>query len=229
MAGIWKTTFPDLPFDYYYQDAVFDDYFDGFTQVSDVMTVTSIVMIIISVSGIFGLALLIPGKKMKELSIRKVLGAGIGNISFQIIKEFLLAIGIAFLMGVPIYYLLIKAIFDPEIPESQADTLLPKVEIPSTQVLKLTSAIVGQEYSLYINLPGPGAEVFGVHQNRAYPLHPIQIPGNGRPYPDRQFPGRPAPRCNGIMGSTTPVRLFMGKGSPETDVADFQLFAAGPR
>jgi putative ABC transport system permease protein len=141
VAGIWKATFPNLPFDYYYQDAVFNDYFDGFMQVSEVMTVTSIVMIIISVSGIFGLALLILGKKMKELSIRKVLGAGIGNISFQIIKEFLFAIGIAFLIGVPIYYLLIKSIFDAEIPESQVSFLPLEISVAGLTVMTVLSVL----------------------------------------------------------------------------------------
>jgi predicted alpha/beta superfamily hydrolase len=41
----------------------------------------------------------------------------------------------------------------PHSMQAQSDTLLPKVEIPSTQVQKLNSSIVGQEYSLYINLP----------------------------------------------------------------------------
>jgi len=141
VAGIWKATFPDLPFDYHYQDAVFDGYFDGFTQVSEVMTVTSIVMSIISVSGIFGLALLILGKKMKELSIRKVLGAGIGNISFQIIKEFLLAIGIGFLAGAPIYYLLIKSIFDQEIPESHVSFLPLELSVAALTVMTVLSVL----------------------------------------------------------------------------------------
>jgi hypothetical protein len=48
---------------------------------------------------------------------------GMSNISFQIIKEFLLAIGIAFLLGVPIYYLLVKSIWDAESPESRVSFL----------------------------------------------------------------------------------------------------------
>ena len=59
------------------------------------------IMIIISITGIFGLALLILGKKMKEISVRKVLGAGMTNIIFLINKEFLYAIGFAALFGLP--------------------------------------------------------------------------------------------------------------------------------
>jgi len=70
-------------------------------QVSQVLAGASIVMIIISVTGIFGLALLILGKKMKEISIRKILGASMKNIVFLINKEFLYAIGFAVLLGFP--------------------------------------------------------------------------------------------------------------------------------
>jgi putative ABC transport system permease protein len=87
------------------------------------MTATSFIMLIVSISGIFGLALLILGKKMKELSIRKVLGASKSNISFQIIKEFLMPIGFAFLMGLPISYLLTQSIFTQVTPESQVSFL----------------------------------------------------------------------------------------------------------
>ncbi len=108
---IWKKVNPDLPFEYHYQDSVFDGYFDGFRQVSMVMRAVSFIMIIISISGIFGLALLILGKKMKEISIRKVLGAGIGNIIYLINKEFLFAIGFAALFGLPLSYWLTGILF----------------------------------------------------------------------------------------------------------------------
>jgi ABC-type antimicrobial peptide transport system permease subunit len=123
IENIWKKTFPNLPFDYYYQDTVFDGYFIGFTQVAEIMSAASLIMIIISVFGIFGLALLILGKKMKTLSIRKVLGAGMGNISFQIIKEFLSPVCFALLIGLPGSYLLTKSIFVQVTPESKVSFL----------------------------------------------------------------------------------------------------------
>jgi putative ABC transport system permease protein len=118
VQATWKKTFPDLPFDYYYQDGVFENYLSGFSQVAKVMTATSFIMVMVSISGIFGLALLILSRKMKEISVRKVLGAGPRHIGFQVIKEFLFAIGIAFLVGFPVSYLLIKSIYTQVSPES---------------------------------------------------------------------------------------------------------------
>jgi len=115
---VWKKVNPNLPFVYYYQDTVFDQYFNGFSQVSQVMGAASIIMIVISISGIFGLALLILGKKMKEISIRKTLGADFGSIAFLINKEFLFAIGFAVLFGLPISWWIIGNLLKTIEPES---------------------------------------------------------------------------------------------------------------
>jgi putative ABC transport system permease protein len=120
---VWKTVNPSLPFEYYYQDTVFDGYFNGFAQVAQVMGAASLIMVVISISGIFGLALLILGKKMKEISVRKVLGAGIGSIIFLINKEFLYAIGFAILFGLPISWWLTGNLFRILSPDSSTSVM----------------------------------------------------------------------------------------------------------
>jgi ABC-type antimicrobial peptide transport system permease subunit len=114
----WKKTFPDTPFEYFYQETVFDQYYAGAQQIISVMSMSSLIMVIISIAGIFGLALLVLAKKMKEISVRKVLGAGTIQISFQILKEFLQAILIAFIFGIPISYFFTNSIFVVFTPES---------------------------------------------------------------------------------------------------------------
>lgn len=118
VESIWKKSFPDLPFDYTYQDKVFENYFIGFSQVIQVLSAASLIMILASIFGIFGLALLILSKKMKDISVRKVLGANSFAISYQIIKEFIFALVIACAIGVPISWLLTKSIFNQFSPES---------------------------------------------------------------------------------------------------------------
>ena len=66
----------------------------------------------------FGLALLILGKKMKEISVRKVLGAGIGHVVFLINKEFLYAIGFAVLVGFPFSWWVTGNLFRILAPDS---------------------------------------------------------------------------------------------------------------
>ena len=152
IAGIWKKTFPDLPFDYYYQEDVFDNYFNGFAQVAEVLTIASIILIFVSIAGIFGLALLILGKKMKDISIRKVLGAGAGNISFQIIKEFLFAIGFAILIGVPISYVLTKSIFNQFTPESHV-SFLPMIVTFIGLIIMTLISVLWHLYKAFVASP----------------------------------------------------------------------------
>ncbi len=126
VAAAWKKVNPSLPFEYHYQDAVFDNYFNGFRQVSQVTGAASMIMVVICISGIFGLALLILGKKMKEISVRKVLGAGMGSIIYLINREFLYAIGFAILFGLPISWWLTSILFNIIAPESSV-SILPLV------------------------------------------------------------------------------------------------------
>ncbi|MGV8878663.1 MAG: ABC transporter permease [Sphingobacteriaceae bacterium] len=114
----WKKINPNLPFDFYYQDLVFNGYFNDFNNVSRVLSSSSFIMILISMSGVFGLALLILQKKMKDISVRKVLGAGISDISFQINKEFLYAILFAGLVGIPVSYWITEILFQQISPQS---------------------------------------------------------------------------------------------------------------
>jgi len=124
VKSIWHKINPDLPFDYHYQVDVFNGYFNGFSQISKVLTVSSIIMTLISISGVFGLALIILGKKMKEISIRKVLGADIVNIIFLVYKEFLFALGIAILIGVPLSLFLTSSMFD-QLSSDSVFSILP--------------------------------------------------------------------------------------------------------
>ena len=111
VGKIWKKINPNLPFEYHYQDSVFDDYFSGFEKVGQILSTAAGIMIIVSVSGIFGLALIILGRKMKEVSVRKVLGAGFADIALVIMREFLWAIGFAVVFGFPISWWLSGIMF----------------------------------------------------------------------------------------------------------------------
>ena len=111
IKDIWEKINPNTPFEYHYQDEVFNGYFAGFSQITEVLSITSLMMTIISISGVFGLGLLILGKKMKEVSIRKILGADILSIIYLVYKQFLFALLIAMAIGIPISLFTTNSIF----------------------------------------------------------------------------------------------------------------------
>ena len=68
----------------------------------EIFNVFAIVAVIISCLGLFGLATYTAQIKRKEIGIRKVLGASIGNITKLLAREFILLVLIAFLVAAPL-------------------------------------------------------------------------------------------------------------------------------
>ena len=54
---------------------------------------------------------------MKEISVRKVLGAGIGTIVYLVNKEFVFAILFALLLGLPVSWLLTRTLYNQIEPD----------------------------------------------------------------------------------------------------------------
>lgn len=74
---------------------------------TEVFTLFTVLAIIIACLGTFGLISFTAERKSKEIGIRKVLGASAGNVSFMLIKEFLILLLIASFIAWPLsYYLL---------------------------------------------------------------------------------------------------------------------------
>ncbi|MEP5612782.1 MAG: FtsX-like permease family protein, partial [Cyclobacteriaceae bacterium] len=65
-----------------------------------------LITILLTISGIFGVASYNAHKRSKEIAIRKVLGAGSGEMIWQLLKGFVVLLGSALLIGLPVAYLL---------------------------------------------------------------------------------------------------------------------------
>ena len=108
----WKKIYPHAPYNYSFQDGVFFWYFDKYRQTNSILSATAFLTIIIATIGFFGLAMLLLTRKMKELSIRKVLGASFFHISHLINKEFFLPLLIAIGFGLPIAFYVSKSLLN---------------------------------------------------------------------------------------------------------------------
>lgn len=70
--------------------------------------VFSSLAVLIGCLGLLGLAAYTTEQRTREVGIRKVLGAGVSSITFFFIKDFLRLVGIAFILAVPITYLVMR-------------------------------------------------------------------------------------------------------------------------
>lgn len=105
IAGIektWKTDFPDLPFSYTFLDQDFDSHYAADRKRGKIFTSFSILTILITCLGLLGLIAFTTQQRQKEISIRKIMGAGIGQIVPLLTTNFILLVGISCLIAMPV-------------------------------------------------------------------------------------------------------------------------------
>ncbi len=105
---IWNNLVPEWPFQYSFLDQHFEALYRSDQQMESVAAIMAILAILIACMGLFGLAAINTEKKIKEIGIRKVLGASVQNILLQLSKNFTFLVLLAFVLFSPITYILMK-------------------------------------------------------------------------------------------------------------------------
>jgi putative ABC transport system permease protein len=100
----WERLFPDQLFSYSFLDESFDKMYRAEEQMNKIFTSFSLIAIIISCLGLFGLAAYMTEKRTKEVGIRKVMGASVAGILFLLSKEFTKWVLIANVIAWPTAY-----------------------------------------------------------------------------------------------------------------------------
>lgn len=99
---VFKRHFPNLPFDYQFVDEEFGKKFEMEERIGSLATVFTILAIIISCLGLFGLASFVAEQRTKEIGVRKILGASVGNLWAMLSKDFVFLVAISILIASPI-------------------------------------------------------------------------------------------------------------------------------
>jgi putative ABC transport system permease protein len=102
---LWKITFPDLPYTYTFLDQDFNSQYMADQKRGRIFTAFSILTIFITCLGLLGLIAFTTEQRKKEISIRKVMGAGIAQIIPLITGNFALLLLLSCLLAFPIAYL----------------------------------------------------------------------------------------------------------------------------
>jgi len=99
IEATWKSMFPGHPFEYQFLDDHFKEVYRTDAQIMQMVGVLAFLAILISCLGLFGLASYSAERRIKEIGVRKVLGASMSSIvtllSTHFIKLVLIANGIA--------------------------------------------------------------------------------------------------------------------------------------
>jgi len=100
----WNSNFAGHDFGYSFLDKSIENFYWQENQLSKLYKIFATIAILISCLGLYGFVTFMAVQRTKEISIRKVLGAGSGSIVFLMSKEFTVLVFIAFAIATPIAY-----------------------------------------------------------------------------------------------------------------------------
>ena len=97
----WKELVPDRPFEYHFLDKDYDKLYQSEIRLGTIMNLFAGIAIVLACLGLFGLSAYTVQQRFKEIGIRKVLGASVGNIVITLSIDFILLTGIAIVIAIP--------------------------------------------------------------------------------------------------------------------------------
>ena len=102
VSDVWAQYIPKEPFVYNFLDDSFNKLYKADIKTSSLIFIFSILAIIISALGLFGLAAFTAEQRTKEIGIRKVLGASVQQIATLVSKDFVKLVAIAIVIASPL-------------------------------------------------------------------------------------------------------------------------------
>jgi putative ABC transport system permease protein len=105
---VFKETSPAFPFQYEFLDDWFEMIYSPLKIINTIFNSFAFLAVLISCLGLYGLASLLLEQRRKEIGIRKVLGASISGVVFQLSRKFLKIVLVANLIAIPAAYFATK-------------------------------------------------------------------------------------------------------------------------
>ena len=100
--GIFKKYNPEYPFEYKFVDEEYARKFENEKKIGTMAAVFAALTIFISCLGLFGLATYMAENRIKEIGVRKVLGASVAGITTLLSKDFLKLVLVSFVIAAPV-------------------------------------------------------------------------------------------------------------------------------
>jgi putative ABC transport system permease protein len=139
----WTELFPHTPFEYMFLDTYFDSFYREEQRFGGVFAFFSIIGVILSCMGLFGLSSYSTASRTKEIGIRKSLGGTAGNIMWLFSKDYMKLVLLAGLVAMPVSYWLLDKWLEnyPNRITLQADAVL----IPLALMICIAILAVGYQ------------------------------------------------------------------------------------
>lgn len=112
LENTWRDIQPNKPFLHSFLDEYLESLYNEEKRWGAIVGYSSALAVLIACMGIFGLTSITVIRRTKEIGIRKVLGASVPHIIRMVIREFILLVGIANIIGWPIAYFAMRSLLD---------------------------------------------------------------------------------------------------------------------
>ncbi len=108
IESVWKKIDPVHPFEAQFYDQTIEEAYSEFSSMIKIIGFLSFLAISIASMGLFGMVVFTTETRLKEISIRKVMGASSGNLVFLLSRGFLLLLSVSALIALPVTYFFFK-------------------------------------------------------------------------------------------------------------------------
>ena len=108
LEKVYQELNPKYPFEYQFIDQEYQALYKSEQVISKLSNVFALLSILVSCLGLLGLAMFSAERRLKEISIRKVLGANISNILILLFRDFIFLIGLSIFIAIPISWLVMS-------------------------------------------------------------------------------------------------------------------------
>ncbi|RMB57122.1 FtsX-like permease family protein [Dokdonia sinensis] len=109
VEGKYLSIYPEAQFKVQFMDETIARFYAREQRISNLLNWSTGLSVVISCLGLFGLVIHTTERRTKEIGIRKVLGASLLQLNTLLCKDFLILVGIAFIIALPLAYLGIKS------------------------------------------------------------------------------------------------------------------------
>jgi ABC-type antimicrobial peptide transport system permease subunit len=108
IQGKFEQLYPEQIYTPNFLDESIAEFYESEQKLALVYKIFAGLALLISCIGLYGLVSFMIGQKVKEIGIRKVLGASVSQITFMLSREFLIMVLVAFGIAIPLAYFMMK-------------------------------------------------------------------------------------------------------------------------
>lgn len=99
---------PDYPFEYGFVDQDLGNLYQSEKRLGKLVNIFALLAIFISCLGLYGLSAFLAERRKKEISIRKVIGANVGQVVYLLVRDFTRPIWIAMIIALPLAFSIVN-------------------------------------------------------------------------------------------------------------------------